>query len=146
MNTNFHHILVPVDFDAPSDRAVEIARALASPLDAAVHLVHVLEQPFTPGCGECLYSQRRAGLSRIAGVLNEHNIKTSVEVRTGAAVAEILKASIDYGADLIVMGTHARRGQQDLSSGTISEQVSWRASCPVLTVRDHGGTATVKVA
>jgi nucleotide-binding universal stress UspA family protein len=60
-------------------------------------------------------------------------------VRIGAVRDQIVNAATDYGADLIVMGKHEHRGLLDVLEGDISEQVSRRAGCPVLTIRDHGG-------
>jgi nucleotide-binding universal stress UspA family protein len=62
----------------------------------------------------------------------------TTEVRTGAASDEIIRAAVDYGADLIVMGRGERGALRHLLGG-IPEQVSRRVNCPVLTVGCHGG-------
>ena len=53
----------------------------------------------------------------------------------GEAVGEILRVAEDHHADMIVMGTHGRRGLTRLVMGSVAELVVRRANCPVLTVR-----------
>jgi nucleotide-binding universal stress UspA family protein len=153
MRTTIREILVPTDFSLPSDHAVACARTMAAGFAATIHLVHVLEEPFvtpgayqfhlpdTPARREERYQQAQRRLTRIAGKLNDHGMLTTVEVRGGIAVDEIVKAAVDYGADLVVMGTHGRQGLQHLLVGSVAEQVIRRASCPVVTVRDSGKVA-----
>jgi nucleotide-binding universal stress UspA family protein len=64
--------------------------------------------------------------------------------RGGFAVARALHArdvivdvARELGADLIVMGTHGRRGVRRALIGSIAESVVRTASCPVLTIREH---------
>jgi nucleotide-binding universal stress UspA family protein len=57
-------------------------------------------------------------------------------LRRGAAWSEINAAVKDTGADLVVMGTHGRRGVARALLGSVAEKVVRSASCPVLTV--HG--------
>jgi nucleotide-binding universal stress UspA family protein len=158
MQTTIHHILVPTDFGVASDHAVACARTLAASFGATIHLVHVLEEPFvTPGAyqfhlpdtptrREERYQQAQRRLTRIAGALDDRGVSTTIETRGGIAVDEIVKSAVDYGVDLIVMGTHGRSGLQHLLIGSVAEQVVRRASCPVLTVRDSGKVAAWSVA
>lgn len=151
MNITIRHVLVPVDFGPLSAKIVDFARAIGGgSLHADVHLVHVLEQPFmttgpyefllpdTSARRERLYAQARARLSVLAEDLRLNGLVATTEVRTGAATDEIIRAAVDYGADLIVMGRGERGGLQHLLGG-IAQQVSRRVDCPVLTVGCHGG-------
>lgn len=54
--------------------------------------------------------------------------------RTGSPRQEILAVSIEWGADLIIMGTHGRTGFDHFISGSVSESVLRRANCPVLII------------
>lgn len=158
MNVTIRHILVPLDFTAVSGRVVDLARAVAGPLDAKVHLLYVLEEPFTaaapyqfhlpdtPARRESLYTRARAKLSIIAEQLHAEGVRTTIEVRSGSATEEIVKAALDYGADLIVMGTQGRRGLQHLLTGSVAEDVIRGASCPVMTIRAHGDTTAASAA
>jgi nucleotide-binding universal stress UspA family protein len=158
MNIVVRHILVPVDFTPLSDRLVDFARTLAAGVHAQLHLVHVLEEPFTtagpyelrlpdtPARREQRYTQARERLARMADELRVKDINASIEVRSGAAAEEIAKAATDYGADLIVMGTHGRRGLQHLLNGSATDQVIRRGHWPVLTIGEHGGARAATAA
>ena len=158
MNPTIRHILVPVDFSAVSGRVADFARTVAAGAFAEVHLLHVLEQPFTtappyefhlpdtPARRERLYTQSRARLSGIADDLRVAGVESTIEVRTGSAAEEIVKAAIDYGADMIVMGTQGRLALQHLLNGSVSEEVVRRACCPVLLVRGHGAASVASAA
>ena len=152
------HILVPVDFTAISDRIVDFARTVAAGVNAEVHLVHVLEEPYasagsyqfhlpdTPARRERLYTQARSRLGLLADEMRVKDIDTTLEVRSGSAIDEIIKAAIDYGADLIVMGTHGRSGLQHLLTGSVAQEIIRRAPCPVLAIRNHGGVIAANAA
>ena len=53
----------------------------------------------------------------------------------GPASDAILEAAKTEGADVIVMGTHGRRGFQHLLLGSVAERTLRLATCPVLTIR-----------
>ena len=158
MNNTIRHILVPLDLTEASGRIVDFARTVAGGLSADVHLVHVLEEPYTsagpygrplpdtPERRERLYAGARARLMEIAGEIDHRGAQTTVEMRSGAAVEEIVKAAIDYGTDLIVMGTHGRGGLHHLLNGGVAAEVIRHAPCPVLAIRDHGGAIAASAA
>jgi nucleotide-binding universal stress UspA family protein len=149
MTPNIHSILVPTDFSVASDRAVDYARALAGRLGASVHLVHVLDRLLTPEIAwagpaaaaaaihERRYQEGRLMLTVVAETLEEADVPTTSEVRSGTPAAEIIQAAVDYGADLIVMATHGRTGLSHLVLGSVAEHVIRHARCPVLAVRDN---------
>jgi len=56
-------------------------------------------------------------------------------LRGGMPAEGILEETRDHGSDLIVMGTHGRRGISHLVSGSVTEMVLRWARCPILTVR-----------
>lgn len=150
MTPTIQKILLPTDFSQSSERAVEYAGVLARSLNASVHLVHVLEEPFTttgpwefhrpdtPDLRERLYQDCRARLAPIAEDLRGQVGQVTAEVRTGVPTDAIVAAAIDYGADLIVMATHGRTGLPHLVLGSVAERVIRHARCPVLAVRESG--------
>jgi universal stress protein A len=154
MHTTIRKILVPIGFSTRSRRTADYARTLAGSLRATVHLVHVVEQPFTsgppyrfhlpdtPARRDHLYQRSRASLLEVANRFRAQDIETSVEVRFGNPVEEILKAAADYGADVIVMGSQGRSALQQLLARGVSDEVIRHAPCPVLAVREHGGVTT----
>jgi nucleotide-binding universal stress UspA family protein len=60
---------------------------------------------------------------------------------TGYAPEEILKAAAEHGCDLIVMGTHGRKGIDRIIFGSVAEKVVKTSPIPVLTIRPYGITA-----
>lgn len=149
----FKRILVPTDFSPASDRAIAVASTLAGTLGASIHLVHVLEEPFvthgsyelrlpdTPARRERLYDEARWKLRGIAARLQDGRLPVSVEVRVGDATGQIVASAVDYGTDLVVMGTHGRTGIEHLLLGSVAERVIRLAPCPVVTVRESTATA-----
>jgi nucleotide-binding universal stress UspA family protein len=57
------------------------------------------------------------------------------EVAHPSAAGGILRYAAEHDADVIVMGTHGRRGVQRLLIGSVAEEVVRRAECPVFTIR-----------
>ena len=147
MESNIRSILVPTDFSAASQRAVDYARVLAAALDASVHLVHVLDRLLSPQVAwaapaaeaaalhDRLYQDSRSKLAETAPTFEATRVPVTTEVRGGAPGSEIVKAAVDYGADLIVMATHGRSGLPHLVLGSVAEHVIRHARCPVLAVR-----------
>ena len=140
-----NRILVATDFSHTADAALAYATTLASALQSTIHLVHVLEDPlvpasvgasdeFTPMPVEMPDEVRQRAEEALRARLG--NAVGGTEVRTGAmAAAAIVAVARERGADLIVMGTHGRRGLAHLLLGSVAERVVRTAECPVLTVR-----------
>jgi nucleotide-binding universal stress UspA family protein len=76
---------------------------------------------------------------RIEALVSDEDKKTlnaRAAVVTSAGAAEtIVQYASDHAIDLIVMGTHGRRGVDHLLMGSVAERVVRTAPCPVLTVR-----------
>lgn len=136
-------ILCPVDFSEFSRHALVSAVAIARQQHATVTALHVIppvQVAFTaPGMGayapyvyraEDLLEFQRT-LERFVGVVDYPVTAVSVEA---VVVDEILKRAAGMPADLIVMGTHGRKGFDRLILGSIAERVLVKATCPVLTV------------
>ena len=137
-------ILVPVDFEEASDRAVQAAVDLAKMFGAKVLLLHAYELPFYPypgasptGGSDLPRAIRDAATAGLDGIIAR--IKGAVPVcegmlRAGPPADEILAAAKEMHVDLIVMGTHGRKGIAHALLGSIAEKVLRRAELPVLTV------------
>jgi len=143
-------ILVPIDFSPASERAARYAASLARRLGASVHLVHVLEPaalvkgpfefygPPSPAFLDQLYWDTRARLVAVGSTLEYGFVRVSSEVRHGTPAESIRAATVDYGADLVIMSTHGRTGLSHLLMGSVAEQVIRTSRCPVLVLRDCG--------
>lgn len=141
MTTLPKNILVAVDFGDASARAVTIGGELAARTGAVLRLLHAesLDVPpyFTPAQLQALEGEERANQRRAAEFLQKfgkrhtsHPVQTVVESRT--AVDAILRASKD--ADLVVMGTHGRRGPSRWWLGSVAERVLRETAVPLLVV------------
>jgi len=136
-------ILVPVDFFDCSLDALEYAALLARQTKASIKLLHVLEPvsyglDFTLGHSEERERKRNRLLKRLDDLsvaLAAAGIATTSLIRGGVPSDTILDESQTWPSDLIVMGTHGRRGLAHVLGGSVAEAVLRRAHDPVLTVR-----------
>jgi nucleotide-binding universal stress UspA family protein len=139
------NILVPTDFSETANRALDYAVALAAKLDARIHVLHVIEIPVlgVPELGVALASTTidsvvREGQAELDRAVEERRNQANfgeVVLRTGDTRDTIRHVAEEVHADLIVMGTHGRRGVSRALLGSIAEMIVRTAPCPVLTVR-----------
>ncbi len=140
----FEHILAPVDFSDSSSRSLAHAAALARWYDAALTVLHVAPTfqavPIKGDLGMPVHVTEPAtdeeALRGIRRLLDESDIsaRATPMIRTGDASTAIVDEATRTNADLIVMGTHGRRGFRRLLLGSVTESVLREAPCPVLTV------------
>ncbi len=137
------HILVPVDFSDCSLDALEFAAIVATLTKADLELLHVLEPvsyglDFTLGHAE-ERERQRARLSKrledFCAALAAAGIPCKSRLRGGVPADAVLEETKVGAADLVVMGTHGRRGLSHIVAGSVTEAVLRQAPCPVLTVR-----------
>lgn len=138
-------IVVAVDFSESSAQAVRVAAALASRCGAALRLVHAetIEAPpyFTDRQIEALEAQRRQTRDQAARYLaafarRHTDVRFEAVISTYPPVDAILNESAD--ADLIVVGTHGRRGAARWWLGSVAERVLRETTRPLLIVRANG--------
>jgi len=137
------HVLTPIDFSSPSLDALEYAVQLVDGFGAELTLLHVLEPIYHDlelGLGRIeKEAQKRthweAQLDHLAQVVKERGLAASSTVLGGIPSESILACAAGRGCDLIVMGTHGRRGLTRLRYGSVAEAVLRQARSPVLTVR-----------
>lgn len=143
----FKHILVPVDGSPTAALAIDKAIALAKAFDSAVTAIYVIDPyPFTGVGTDYAYGQAQY-LTAATAEANEA-IKGAKQAFEAAGVAVkttlveghavykgILETAQSDGADLIVMGSHGRRGIEKLVLGSVAQRVVSRAHVPVLVVR-----------
>ena len=144
----FKHILVPVDGSQTSLNAVSKAAEMAKVFGSAVTAVYVLDPyPFTGVGADFAYGQAQylsaatAEANKALEDVNKAMADAGVPVKTligeGHAVHEgIVRVGDNVGADLIVMGSHGRRGLEKLVLGSVAQRVLQTARVPVLVVRD----------
>ncbi len=139
-------ILAATDFSDTAERARHAALILARGFGADLHVLHVrvlLDDPH-------LEEDHKLEIERLRGAADdgerdalqpsESDPEVTVEIHQarGLDVAEVVReTSATLGCDLIVMGTHGRRGVGHLLLGSVAEKVIRTAPSPVLTVHRH---------
>jgi nucleotide-binding universal stress UspA family protein len=138
-------ILVPVDFSDCSLDALEYAIVVAQQAKASLMLLHVLEPvsyglDFTLGHIKTREQVRESWTKRLEELASSHqhsHVPVEYQLRGGLPADSILDSAQTLPCDLIVMGTHGRRGISHVISGSVAEAVLRKARCPVLTVRSQ---------
>jgi len=141
----YKRILVPVDGSETSNKAVVAGLQLARESGGRVRLVHVLDElAYLTGyeySADLLKSARAEGsrlledaqrLAQSAGVPADGKLVETAGRRLGEIVAEEAR---EWEADLVVVGTHGRRGISRILLGSGAQQVLRLAPVPVLAVR-----------
>jgi nucleotide-binding universal stress UspA family protein len=138
-------ILVATDFSEASGAALQQARALAAVFDARIYVLHVFDpvretwSGYLPG-GELLkfIEQREAeARMRLETLLSADDLSRdciAFATACGDPADEILRFAESHAIDLIVCGTHGRRGWDHAVMGSVAERIVRLARCPVLSV------------
>ena len=141
-------ILFPTDFSRCSDQALVRALSLAELYGADLEIVHVLlpleYDPNSPlhhtdlGKVQEEIDRLSSQQMRLAGPQRTFRdlVIEQATIRGVSAAPTILRHASERMADLIVMGTHGRRGLNHLMLGSVAEEVVRLAPCPVLTIRE----------
>lgn len=137
------HILVPVDFSDCSLEAVEMALQVAQTFRSAVTLLHVSEPigyslDFRLSHIEQDKQARenaKARVEELAQLIRSQGLTAHVVFKNPPVSDAIVDVSSQGKVDLIVMGTHGRRGVSRVFLGSVAAAVLRHAACPVLTVK-----------
>jgi nucleotide-binding universal stress UspA family protein len=142
---SYQRILVPVDGSPTSNKALAAALQLAREGSGRVRLVHSLDElAYVTGfeySGTLIQIARdsaekvladAAETAKAGGVLFDTKLIDFPGQRLGETVAKEVK---DYGADLVVVGTHGRRGLSRALLGSGAEQIIRMSPAPVLVIR-----------
>ncbi|MFN8481818.1 MAG: universal stress protein [Anaerolineae bacterium] len=140
-------ILVPLDGSRLSEAALPHAKTLAQVLGATLTLVHVVI-PSTlttdlelsqgePGVSGPIYGEFEAQMYLDDWVerLRIEGVRAGTAVRNGSPAREILAASEDADAGLVVMATHGRTGMQRVIVGSVAMDVLRHGALPVVVIR-----------
>lgn len=142
----FSKILLAIDFSEGSDNAFDYALSLANKYSAKLVIVHVINEPvdlrgfYVPHISfENLEKEIAEGAEKMMEHFCSENLKDFAHydkfVLTGVPYEEIIKKADECEADLIVMGTHGRKGMDHILFGSTAERVVRSARVPVMTVR-----------
>jgi nucleotide-binding universal stress UspA family protein len=154
MRAAFQHIIVATDFGDSSRRAVDIAVDLATRFAARLTVVHVIEDVVPPyptdgiaaipvSVFEDLERSAQSELDRVLLSMKDRAPLVEGVLRKGQPAAEILAHAEETACDLVVVGTHGRRGPARWLLGSVAEKLVRAAPAPVLTVRGDDMRASV---
>jgi nucleotide-binding universal stress UspA family protein len=136
----FKHLIVPTDFGEPAQAALNLAIELAKSNDAKLTLLHVYGVPtvYYPDSVawplEELGRAAQTSLDTAVAQVRERYKNTDGHVEVGDPREAILKFTKESGADLLVIGTHGRKGLAHLVLGSVAEWLVRTSPLPVLTV------------
>jgi nucleotide-binding universal stress UspA family protein len=140
-------VLYATDFSSASRRAFTTALTLAKSLGAKLTIMYAVapivvtvpEQYLDAVTLDQLQKQAlqwsERQLKRLGDRARKAGVSAATLLREGDPVAEIVRASRSGRADLVVLGTHGRRGLPKFFLGSVAERIVRTAPCPVLTVR-----------
>jgi len=138
-------ILCAVDFSEMSPKVADYAQTLAKSLNASVKVIYIapsLSQyvgfHVPPTSIENFVGEIVSGAEKTMDIFIQENlseVESSGQVLTGYAAEEILKYADREIMDMIVMGTHGRKGIDRILFGSVAEKIVKAAKIPVLTIR-----------
>lgn len=140
-------ILVPTDFSPASDRALSLAKGVAERFDAEIHLLHVRVVLDDPNVDAAILDEVERILT-VAEPTTRQALDQAGEnegaaihphMKRGMIPADVIVDAVsEHGCDLVIMGTHGRRGFRHLLAGSVAQEVVHRSPVPVLTTRADG--------
>ncbi|MBI2822472.1 MAG: universal stress protein [Acidobacteria bacterium] len=136
-------IVLATDFSEASLGALETALGLALESGATLYLIHVLEFPPSAdleaveveGLVDKMYREDQQRLQGLIPKGRKKGLKTEVAVLRGTPAKKIAEFALKKAADMIVVGTHGRKGLARVFLGSTAEQLLRRAPCQVLVVK-----------
>ncbi len=145
--TRIRRILFATDFSTASRRAFITALALAKATDAETTILSVI-RPIEAAVPEVYLdaatierleqqAMRRAtrALQELSVRAKRARVSVATLLRAGDPVREVIQAAKAQRADLLVVGTHGRRGLSKLALGSVAERLIAQAPCPVVVIR-----------
>jgi nucleotide-binding universal stress UspA family protein len=150
--TRMKKVLIALDYDPTAFKIAEIGHALAKSMNARTILLHVVSDAtyysslnYSPIIGfgntnnvvevdtaEAVRELAENYLSHVKRVLGDEKVETIVS--SGDFADSILQTSADFKTDLVVMGTHGRRGLEKLLVGSVAEKVLHQSLIPLLII------------
>jgi len=134
-------VALALELGSADAEVLEQVRGMALPADVRVVLMHVAESAASRYLGqETLDEESRtdlAALERLAAELRAFGLGTEVQLGNGDVKTELARMVKEWGADLLITGSHGHRLLGDLFLGSTASGLRHRVSCPVLTIRSH---------
>ncbi len=139
-------ILVPTDFSQQAANALGVALSIARKSGAELHLYHVIEAPDFPEITDIMAYQSLGNtnvlekveeqLAQIADCEECQDLRISYSIDVDSPYKKISDKASDENFDLIVIGSHGRKGIDRILIGSTTEKVIQHAPCLVLTIKE----------
>jgi len=149
MDMTLDNVLIPTDFSACADHALNHALEVADRFGARLHILHVVNE-LDPDWYGITDAQKRAvklreqikteARDRLENMRPEEgrDLEATVSLQLSFDVADTINEYVDErDIDLVVMGTHGRQGLDRLMLGNVADKIIRHAPCPVMTVREE---------
>ncbi len=140
----YDDILVPTDGSPAAAAAIDHAVDLAQTYGGRVHALYVVDASAFASIDagsemvvDALEQEGEQAVEAVAERADAAGVETETHVVSGTAYRGILDYIESEGIDLVVMGTHGRRGIERFLLGSVTERVVRSAEVPVLTVRSE---------
>mgnify|MGYP006272129111 CR=1 FL=1 len=144
----YDEILLPSDGSPAADVALDHALDVAATSDARLHVLYVVDQSAVDGLvsgselvAAALEREGTETIERLEQAAIDRGVDVVTNVLSGRPVQTILDYVTDNEIDLVVMGTHGRRGLDRFLLGSVTERVVRGADVSVLVVRQDEATA-----
>jgi nucleotide-binding universal stress UspA family protein len=141
-------ILLAVDDSKFSEAAVQAVISQCKAQGAEICVLHVVDTPsllvtremggYDPGIEAAWEVQRGLGkelLAKTADIFSASGLKCTTDMQEGDPKSKIIEAADKWGADLIIVGSHGRKGLERFLLGSVAEAVARHAHCSVQVVR-----------
>ncbi len=146
------NILLATDFSHASEAALPQALALASHYGSTLYVAHVIcleimelvAPEFTMTAVQQAQRLAEQNMERLLSAGRQRGVSCQPLIGEGAIWEVLLEMVHQNGIDLIIVGTHGRRGLRKLLLGSVAEEVFRLAPCPVLTVGPKTSGASAK--
>jgi universal stress protein A len=138
-----HTILCPVDFSDASRKAVQYAKEFAQSMGASLYLLNVVEPRPMAVDISLNYVPLEADLEKASledlELIQQDLIRAGFKVECGVEIgnpADVILDKIDeFNINLVIMGSHGKKGLSRLIMGSVAETIVRKANCPVLIVK-----------
>ncbi|CQH57972.1 UspA domain protein [Halobacterium hubeiense] len=138
----YDDVLLPTDGSGAADAAVPHAIELADRYGARLHVLYVADTTeystvtFEDDVVDPLAEEGQSVVDEVVEKAGDLNVEAVGVVMKGGAYETILQYVEDEGIDVVVMGTHGRRGLDRALLGSVTERIVRTSDVPVLTVRE----------
>jgi nucleotide-binding universal stress UspA family protein len=149
----FKSILFPVDLGGVSANLIETVVSLVHKFDAELHVIYVARAfepyhgyPHNPMPLEIAEKEIAEGSTQSLQAFADEFLGNLKSVKINVTVGHTAREILDYidksGVDLVVMGTHGRKGLDKILFGSVAQRVVQSSPAPVLTVKPKGRDET----